>query len=68
VSEVNPLNKQTPEHRPVGGTSVANRLATRPARIPSRVVLGGDTEVVIVHGTEEYLLRATRDGKLILSR
>ncbi|MFU8821155.1 MAG: hemin uptake protein HemP [Gammaproteobacteria bacterium] len=62
------MNKQAPEHRPAGGPSVAKRLATRPARIPSRVVLGGDSEVVIVHGTEEYLLRATRDGKLILSR
>lgn len=62
------MNKQAPERRPAGGTSVVNRLGARPARIPSRVVLGGDSEVVIVHGTEEYLLRATRDGKLILSR
>lgn len=62
------MNKQTPERPPAGGTDVVNRLGTRPARIPSRVVLGGDTEVVIVHGNEEYLLRATRDGKLILSR
>lgn len=62
------MSKQTPERRPPGDSSVANRLATRPARIPSRVVLGGDSEVVIVHGTEEYLLRATHDGKLILSR
>ena len=62
------MNKQTPEPRQAGGGSTIKRLATRPARIPSRVVLGGDSEVVIVHGTEEYLLRATRDGKLILSR
>jgi hemin uptake protein HemP len=62
------VNKQTPEPQQAGGNSTVKRLATRPARIPSRVVLGGDTEVVIVHGTEEYLLRATRDGKLVLSR
>jgi hemin uptake protein HemP len=62
------VNKQTPEPRPAGGSSMVKRLAARPARIPSRVVLGGDSEVVIVHGNEEYLLRATHDGKLILSR
>ena len=45
-----------------------NRLAARPARIPSKVVLGGDREVVIVHGTEEYVLQVTSDDKLVLSR
>lgn len=62
------MNKQTPESRPKGDTGVVNRLAARPARIPSKVVLGGDTEVVIVHGADEYLLRVTSDGKLVLSR
>jgi len=62
------VNKQIPESRPAGRTGVVNRLAARPARIPSKIVLGGDTEVVIVHGTDEYLLRVTSDGKLVLSR
>ncbi len=62
------MNKPTPEPRPTGTTGVASRLGTRPARIPSKVVLGGDNEVVIVHGNEEYLLRITDDGKLVLSR
>lgn len=62
------MNKQAPEPHPAGGTTVVKRLGRRPARIPSKVVLGGDTEVVIVHGAEEYLLRVTDDGKLILSR
>jgi hemin uptake protein HemP len=62
------VNKQTPEVRPAAGSGVVNRLAARPARIPSKVVLGGDSQVVIVHGSEEYLLRVTRDGKLVLSR
>lgn len=62
------MNKQIPEPRPTGGTGVVNRLAARPARIPSKIVLGGDTEVVIVHGADEYLLRVTSDGKLVLSR
>jgi hemin uptake protein HemP len=62
------LNKQTREPRIPNGTSVTKRLATRPARIPSKVVLGGDTAVIIVHGSEDYLLRVTDDGKLVLSR
>jgi hemin uptake protein HemP len=60
--------KQVPEPRPPGDTDLVRRLAARPARIPSKVVLGGDTEVVIVHGTEEYLLRVNDAGKLELSR
>lgn len=62
------MNKETPEARPPGATNVVNRLATRPARIPSKVVLGGDNAVVIVHGADEYLLRISDDGKLVLSR
>lgn len=60
--------KQPPEPRTADAASVVNRLAARPARIPSKVVLGGDNEVVIVHGKDEYLLRITSDNKLILSR
>lgn len=62
------MNKETPEPRTPAGHSVVNRLAARPARIPSKVVLGGDREVVIVHGSEEYLLKLTSDDKLVLSR
>ncbi len=60
--------KQPPEAPAADATSVINRLAARPARIPSKVVLGGDREVVIVHGKDEYLLRLTSDDKLTLSR
>jgi hemin uptake protein HemP len=61
------MNKQTPQAPPPGG-GVVNRLGRRPARIPSKVVLGGDNEVVIVHGSDEYLLRVNPEGKLVLSR
>ncbi len=62
------MNKQVPTPSRSGETSVLNRLAARPARIPSKVVLGGDQAVVIVHGADEYLLRVNKDGKLVLSR
>ncbi len=61
------MNKQTPP-APTSGGGVVNRLGRRPARIPSKVVLGGDNEVIIVHGSEEYLLRVNPEGKLVLSR
>jgi hemin uptake protein HemP len=62
------MDKPSIQPRQAGSPSVSKRLGARPARIPSRVVLGGDTEVVIVHGNEEYRLRVTDDGGLILSR
>jgi hemin uptake protein HemP len=62
------VSKQTPGPRPVAESNFATRLGARPARIPSGVVLGGDNEVVIVHGRDEYLLRIGEDGKLVLSR
>jgi len=60
--------KQPPEPPAADATSVIKRLGARPARIPSKVVLGGDREVVIVHGKDEYLLRLSSDDTLTLSR
>lgn len=60
--------KQPPEPRVADATSVLSRLAARPARIPSKVVLGGGREVVIVHGKDEYLLRLNSENKLTLTR
>ncbi len=37
-------------------------------RIDSRELLRGGREVVIVHGGEEYRLRRTSQGKLILTK
>ena len=42
--------------------------AVRPPRIDSRQLLQGGKEVVIVHGGEEYRLRLTAAGKLILTK
>lgn len=40
----------------------------RPPRIDSRQLLQGGKEIVIVHGAEEYRLRLTAAGKLILTK
>ncbi|HMA51003.1 MAG TPA: hemin uptake protein HemP [Magnetospirillaceae bacterium] len=42
--------------------------AARPPRIDSRLLLQGGKEIVITHGNEEYRLRLTAGGKLILTK
>lgn len=42
--------------------------AARPPRIDSRQLLQGGKEIVITHGSEEYRLRLTAGGKLILTK
>lgn len=37
-------------------------------RIPLADLLRGDTEVVILHDGAEYVLRLTRNGKLLLTK
>lgn len=46
----------------------AGRRGPTPPRIDSRELLRGGREVVIVHGGEEYRLRHTSQGKLILTK
>lgn len=47
---------------------VVSRLGSRLVKIPSSVLLGGQSEVVITHGKEEYHLKVTEDGGLVLTR
>lgn len=39
-----------------------------PRRYSSRLLFDGSREVLILHGGEEYRLRITRAGKLILTK
>jgi hemin uptake protein HemP len=43
-------------------------LTEKKPRIPSNRLFEGKTEVIIVHQNEEYNLRITRNGKLILTK
>ena len=58
-----PLNSEQP--RPDAAESVQSPSAARQSW-RSEELLGGRTEVLIVHGTEVYRLRRTRQDKLIL--
>lgn len=42
--------------------------AARKPRIESRRLFQGNSEIVIVHHEEEYSLRITKNGKLILTK
>jgi len=50
-----------------GRSSIAEPPAKKP-RIESNHLFQGNSEVVIVHQEEEYNLRITRNGKLILTK
>jgi hemin uptake protein HemP len=50
-----------------GTTLQAVRATTKP-RIESGQLFQGNNEIVIVHQNEEYNLRITRNGKLILTK
>lgn len=51
-----------------GSADLVSRLGSRPVKIPSSVLLGGQSEVIITHGKDEYRLVVTDDGQLILTR
>jgi hemin uptake protein HemP len=48
-------------------TSISAPSAKKP-RIESNHLFQGNSEIVIVHEKEEYNLRITRNGKLILTK
>jgi hemin uptake protein HemP len=49
-------------------TSVVVGRVVRKPRIESERLFDGTSEVVIVHRDEEYSLRITKNGKLILTK
>jgi hemin uptake protein HemP len=50
------------------GASEAPPLPEEKRRIDSGLLFKGNHEIIIVHRKEEYHLRITRNGKLILTK
>lgn len=50
----------------VGETSTTAQQPAR--RLSSSELFGNDRQILIQHGVSEYLLRITRQGKLILTK
>ena len=48
--------------------AATSTAAGRKPRIESRRLFQGNSEIVIVHHDEEYSLRITKNGKLILTK
>lgn len=61
------LKQEQPEGR-ADRHAAPSPLPRRRRKIESAALFQGDQELVIVHGGEEYLLRITRNGKLILTK
>lgn len=57
-----------PERRSAGDKRIVYAPAPVKPRLASRDLLAGYDEVIIEHGGEEYHLRHTRAGKLILTK
>jgi hemin uptake protein HemP len=57
----------TPQ-RPVPGATEPSGSVPPSRRIESRALLAGQRELIIEHGTDNYRLRLTSKGKLILTK
>jgi len=53
---------------PQASADASTSTAARKPRIESHLLFRGNSEIVIVHREEEYSLRITRNGKLILTK
>jgi hemin uptake protein HemP len=53
-------------HAPAGAATLT--AAAKKLRIESQRLFQGNSEIVIVHHDEEYSLRITKNGKLILTK
>ncbi len=51
-----------------GDIGDGDRIRRKKPRIESAHLFQGNSEIVIVHQNEEYNLRITRNGKLILTK
>ncbi|MEC4747195.1 hemin uptake protein HemP [Methylomicrobium sp. Wu6] len=54
--------------RPSANPEAAPRSGEDQHRLNSSALFGARNEIVIVHNTDEYRLRITRAGKLILTK
>ncbi|MEW6764278.1 MAG: hemin uptake protein HemP [Pseudomonadota bacterium] len=56
-------NQTVPSRFPDEASSAKDR-----PRLEVEKLMAGRRDVVLVHGTDEYLLRITRNGRLILTK
>jgi hemin uptake protein HemP len=62
----NPMNDGPARDRPAPDRTDGLARAPRPNPISSQQLMGGQREIIIQHGAEQYRLRLTNSNKLIL--
>lgn len=65
---MNEKQKPGPRHAARASSCKAGTRVAPRAVVSSRDLLAGRREIVILHGTVEYRLRVTSQGKLILTK
>jgi hemin uptake protein HemP len=68
MSSFLPQPRATPEPRASVESAMPRDPAMRASSIDSRQLLGGERELIIRHGDQEYRLRHTQNDKLILTK
>lgn len=61
-------NSRQPQHRPSGESSTSVVGCPPRRRISTADLIQGAREIILLHHGEEYLLRITKSGKLILTK
>ncbi|MGD9805527.1 MAG: hemin uptake protein HemP [Hyphomicrobiaceae bacterium] len=56
------------DEKDIGPREKAPHERRAPARVPIDSILKGSKEIIIVHNGEDYRLRVTARGKLILTK
>lgn len=67
IRTINVVFSMSDRRTPAGKEAGVQSTDTR-RRLASSELLGRDNELIIAHGSEEYRLRLTRQGKLILTK
>jgi hemin uptake protein HemP len=68
MSSPMPQQRATPDSRASVETVTPRDSTLRTSSIDSRQLLGGERELIIRHGDQEYRLRHTQNDKLILTK
>ena len=61
-------NMETGKTKPDGDNAIPQAAEQAPRRLNSRHIFEGHNQVVIEHEGQDYFLRLTRQGKLILTK
>ena len=62
------INTENDQRSPAPSAATAHAKPQRPVRVIVSELLAGGREAILVHGGQDYRLRITANGKLILTK